>query len=94
MNSESKPFSVGVFPNGTPEKHDIDADYLKEVGFESSDDNLYSIEVHPGKHLLYNIATGEILVKNGDSEPVMVADNERSVATLAHLFSTVAGRSL
>lgn len=94
MNSESQPFSVGVFPNGQPEKHDIDAEYLKDKGFESADDNLYSKEIHPGKSLLYNLSTAEILVKNGDNEQVMVAENERVIATLAHLYSTVAGHSL
>lgn len=94
MNSESTPFSVGVFPNGTPAKETIDGEFLKDSGFESADENIYSKEVHPGKSLLYNLATGEILVKNGDNEPVMVAENEHSVSTLAHLYSTVAGRSL
>lgn len=94
MNSESQPFSVGVFPNGTPEQHTIDAEYLKSVGFESADENVYSKEIHPGKALLYNLVTGEISVKNGDNDPVVIIENERIVSTLAHLYSTVAGRSL
>lgn len=92
--SEDNSFSIGVFPDGKPEKFDIDAEWLKEKEFSTEDELLFSKEIEPGKVLLYNLSTYEILVKKGDAEPIVIAECSPSVHYLVGIWKTLTGQTL
>lgn len=94
MNSESLPFSVGVWPNGKPEKADIDADYLKEKEFTTEDDDSFHKELEPGKILVYVLSRYEIAVKKEDADPVVIAEGSPSTHYLEGLYKSITGNNL
>lgn len=92
--SDEQSFSIGIFPGGKPEQADIDAAWLTDREFKSEDGVLFSKEVDTGKTLIYDLSSYSIMVKNGDSDPVVVADSSPSVHYLAGLWKTLTGETL
>lgn len=92
--SDENSFSIGVFPEGMSEKSDIDADWLKEKEFSTDDEILFRKQIEPGKALLYNLSTYEILVKKGDADPIVIAECSPSVHYLVGLWKTLTGQNL
>ena len=92
--NEDNSFSVGVFPEGKPEKTHVDAEYLTEKGFETEDNIRFSKELEPGKLLIYDLSSCDILVKKGDDEPILIAGYSPAIHYIEGLYKTLAGVNL
>lgn len=92
MSSDNS-FSIGVFPEGQPETKGIDAEYLIDKGFETTDDIVYGKEIEPGRILQFNLVNSEILIKKGEDAPIHIA-GPADKAYLEGLYKTLTGVNL
>lgn len=92
--SESAPFSIGVLPDGQPEKAHVDAEYLVAKEFAAIDETRFSKEIEPGKVLIYDLATLAILIQKGDSQPIVVAEHSPGTNYLESIWKNLTGSNL
>jgi len=91
--SADNSFSIGVFPEGQQESKTIDVEYLKDKGFETTDDIIFTKEMEPGRIIHFNLPDAEILIKKGYDDPIHIA-KPVDKAYLEGFYKTLTGINL